>query len=484
LAFGVSSFETAGNFCASVRCLLFAASCLEYQRVHCIHYILTSSAAAAAAAMSQRKSVSATGIGAMGLDLDEWSDDEAPTFDGPSANDEERGVEQGRPLSTKRKQSEGPTIVTAAEEDEGFDFKERRPDDWMEVKDTIGMRYLGFVLAAQVVGTMCGMGYLSAAYQDVLQWSTSCWGVWNDLQGVSGVASVNFNTHCGWKGYGKDGGFGMMSDISTLTYRSGIATAVMSTFTVLFGLAFSIWTLTVLYKSRQGRRGAEENAAAARQGDLGDGTTCTTCCHRMELAVRSHTLLRAMSSWMIFAGLWLLLTGVLVYYCAIVTEFSEGITVIVESWGSNVRCDAPSTAPRYGFILNGLNVLCQLGAGGFVLLKVSAARRELKEACDLWERDQEEIAALSSKKGLNTAAITGGNSSGSTSSQTTIKGKRQSINKQTPLPSPLTARTSPAGAGSSSGKAAVSPLPSGWEKSGNGVYVNHSLHEVTCITPR
>eukprot|EP00953_Heterococcus_sp_UTEX-ZZ885_P030259 15996-Heterococcus_DN1.PRE.5 len=391
----------------------------------------------------------------MGLDLDEWSDDEAPTFDGPSANDESR-AEQGRPLSTRRKQSEGPTIVTAAEEDEGFDFKERRPDDWMEVKDTIGVRYLGFVLAAQVLGTMSGMGYLSAAYQDVLQWSTSCWGVWNDLQGVNGVKSVNFSTHCGWKGYGKDGGFGMISDISTLTSRSGIATAAMSTFTVLFGLAFSIWTLTVLYKSRQGRKGAEQDAAAARQGDVGDGTTCTTCCHRMELAVRSHTLLRAMSSWMIFAGLWLLLTGVLVYYCAIVTEFSENITEIIESRGANVKCDAPSTTPRYGFILNGLNV--------------SAARRELKEACDLWERDQEEIAALTSKKGLNTAAINGGASSSSGSSQTTIKGKRQSINKQTPLPSPMTARTSPAVASSNgSGKAAVTPLPSGWERGAPGV---------------
>ncbi|KAG5180839.1 hypothetical protein JKP88DRAFT_323186 [Tribonema minus] len=360
---------------------------------------------------ARRKSPAAHARRSLDMGHEEWSDDgrddDVNVF---SNNNAMFTMPEEVPLGQQRELQHRESVhnefhvpsPTYEASHEFFDMKEKRPDEWMGVKDTIGLKFLGWMAALHVLGFGAGAAYLSSAFHDQLDWSTSCWGVWNEMQDTtpSGLALVSFDTQLGWKGYGKDGKFGSLSDLSSKTSIAGMMSAFMATFTVLFALVFGVWMLVIIFKSEQGRRQAEQRAyeqsvEGFKEEDPEHETRCTTGCHGIEVAVRSHFLLKIMGYWMVFAGLWLLVIGILAYYSAVMTEFSAAIVAIISTWGAQVKCEYPGTSPNYGFFAIGIAVMVQLGGGGLVIMRVLAAARELAEACALWERDQSEIAALS-----------------------------------------------------------------------------------------
>lgn len=268
------------------------------------------------------------------------------------------------------------------------DIKEKRPDEWMQVRDTVGMEFMMLVLALQLLAAMASMSYLSTADSGQLTWSTECWGVWTKLSNADGVKKVTFDTDLGWRGYGHNNAYGSIDKLNRPTFILGFMTAAASTTSVMFCVTFVIWMCMLVYKSRY----RVSRYVSEKQEDEPPTTSqeIRTCWHTMELAVRAHRLLRVIGGVMCFTGFWLLAFGFLGYYYSL-NGVRDSITAMVSTWGEKVSCDTPVTSPRYGFIANALNILVQLGGGGLILIRAIVASRELDEACELWEQDQAEM---------------------------------------------------------------------------------------------
>ncbi|CAM9346691.1 unnamed protein product [Chrysoparadoxa australica] len=397
-------------------------------------------------------------------DFDEEDEDEDEAEEG---KDRAQDLEAGRRGKTPKRQAEDSEHEDAEdeelanlddfieeEEEEEF-FNDKKPEEWMGIKDTVGLSYLYFILVCQVIGAVLGMLYLLTAFGGQLSWESNCWGIWTSVTDTTpGLGRVEFQTVLGWKGYGKGDQVGGLGEVSKRAARVGGASASGQTFCFLWGVVFSIWALVTLWKSRE--VSPEEEAKRAKRQR--EGTTMRSCLTGMELAVRGHTWAKFIGGWMVFMGFWCLMIGVVGYYAVIVSDFSDGLHELIASWGTNVSCDQVQTYPLHGFIINGLQVIVQLGGGGLVLFKVSAAAQELKEANDLWIRDQAEIQELKDKQ------------------------KRQARLATYHLNA--TAPASPKGGGKDPG----TPLPEHWEAKikadGQVFYINHQSKQVTWDRPK
>lgn len=171
---------------------------------------------------------------------------------------------------------------------------------------------------------------------------------------TEGVDWVTFETHVGWRLYGKYPKLELLADVDRSTAVVGALSGGMHGIIVVFTIGFLLYLVSALLLSYSGS--PPGGRIVVNDGDDGQNlkhepnilrlevqrTDPNDLAERVGLLVVGRTYHRWMISMgviMIFAGLWCFAVGCLAFYVMVTTDFTRGLEVIMLSLSTLPSCE-------------------------------------------------------------------------------------------------------------------------------------------------
>ncbi|CAM9485771.1 unnamed protein product [Choristocarpus tenellus] len=213
------------------------------------------------------------------------------------------------------------TSINIIVDNQGYETQERRPDEWVEAKDTIGTRFLWFAAILQIISAGTGLTFLLSAHSDQMSWNMGCWGVWTERGDTTGLDWIQFDSDIGWRFYSKDGETGALEDISRYAWAMGNLVSFVHTLVLIVSFGFLIFICATLRSiSGRGKRVTEV-------GEVGSQTGISNFTNHLKLAKVSHRWVSLMGKWMVITGTFCLVVGCIGFYLAISWDFTNEMEV-------------------------------------------------------------------------------------------------------------------------------------------------------------